>query len=79
VQSLVARLDREGHTSFRQLISNAQSRLAVIVEFLAVLELVKARYLEAQQSEAFGDIELVKVLGGEPPAQAELAEDFTGG
>jgi segregation and condensation protein A len=78
VQALVDLLDREGHTSFRQLISHAQSRVAVIVEFLAVLELVKARYLEAQQSDAFGDIELVKVLGGEPPLQAQLAEDFTG-
>jgi len=76
IQALVDLLDRQGHTSFRRLISQAPSRLAVIVEFLAVLELVKARYLAAQQSEAFGDIELVKILGGEAPTQAELAEDF---
>jgi segregation and condensation protein A len=78
VQALVDLLDREGTTSFRSLISSAQSRLAIIVEFLAVLELVKTRYLDARQSEAFGDIDLVKVLGGEPPSAEQLAEDFTG-
>ncbi len=77
VQALVDLLDRQGTTSFRALISSAQSRLAIIVEFLAVLELVKTRYLEARQSEAFGDIDLVKVLGGEPPSAEQLAEDFT--
>jgi segregation and condensation protein A len=78
VQALVDLLDREGRTSFRTLISQAPSRLAVIVEFLAVLELMKTRYLEAHQSEAFGDIDLVKVLGGEPPSTEQLAEDFAG-
>lgn len=78
VQSLVDLLDREGQTSFRSLVSTAASRLAVIVEFLAVLELVKTRYLEARQSEAFGDIDLVKVLGGQPPSAEEMADDFTG-
>lgn len=78
VQALVDVLDRDGQTSFRQLVATATTRLAVIVEFLAVLELVKTRYLEARQSEAFGDIDLVKVLGGRPPSTEELAEDFTG-
>jgi len=78
VQALVDLLDRQGQTSFRTLVSAAQSRLVVIVEFLAVLELVKTRYLEARQSEAFGDIDLVKVLGGQPPTAEEMAEAFTG-
>ncbi len=78
VRALVDLLDRDGQTSFRRLISQTDSRVAVIVEFLAVLELVKSRYLEARQSETFGDIDLVKVLGGEPPSLEELAEDFTG-
>ncbi|HRC62203.1 MAG: segregation/condensation protein A [Dehalococcoidia bacterium] len=78
VRALVDLLDRDGSTSFRSLITSARTRLAVIVEFLAVLELVKARYLEARQSEAFGDIDLVKVLGGAPPSAEEIAQDFTG-
>lgn len=78
VQALVDLLDRQGQTSFRSLVSSATSRVAVIVEFLAVLELVKTRYLEARQSEAFGDIDLVKVLGGQPPSAEEMAEDFSG-
>jgi segregation and condensation protein A len=78
VQALVEILDRQGQTSFRSLVAAATTRVAVIVEFLAVLELIKTRYLEARQSEAFGDIDLVKVLGGQPPSAEEMADDFTG-
>jgi segregation and condensation protein A len=78
VEALVGLLDRDGQTSFRQLVAQASSRVAVIVEFLAVLELIKARYLEARQSEAFGDIDLVKVLEGQPPTREEIRADFTG-
>jgi segregation and condensation protein A len=76
VKALVDLLDVEGETSFRKLISGAESRVAVIVEFLAVLELIKVRYLEARQSEAFGDIDLVKVLGAPPPSADDLADGF---
>ncbi len=73
-------LDREGRTSFRRLIEGATSRTMVIVDFMAVLELIKQRYLAAQQSNAFGDIELVRLAGATRDAtiEAETAEDFTG-
>ncbi|TAJ18495.1 MAG: chromosome segregation protein ScpA [Dehalococcoidia bacterium] len=73
-------LDRDGRTSFRRLIEEATSRTMVIVDFMAVLELIKQRYLTAQQSAAFGDIELVRLTGATRDAVAtdEASEDFTG-
>lgn len=78
LSSLVELLDRDGRTSFRRLVEHATSRVSVIVDFMAVLELIKSRYLEATQSERFGDIDLVKIEGAAMPDLAELAEDFTG-
>ncbi|MBM4415064.1 MAG: segregation/condensation protein A [Chloroflexi bacterium] len=63
IAALAERVAREGRVSFRALIGGATTRVKVIVEFLAVLELIKARVLEARQTEAFGDIELVRVPG----------------
>jgi len=73
-------LDRDQRTSFRRLIEGATSRTMVIVDFMAVLELIKQRYLTAQQSDAFGDIELVRLAGAmrNTVATAEASEDFTG-
>ena len=73
-------LDRDGRTSFRRLIEDATSRTMVIVDFMAVLELIKQRYLAAQQSDTFGDIELVRLAGAtrDVAAIAEASQDFTG-
>ena len=80
---LVGRLEIDHRTSFRRLIEGATTRTEVIVDFLAVLELIKQRYLEAVQSESFGDIDLVRLEGAIAPLfgasnGAELEEDFTG-
>jgi segregation and condensation protein A len=78
MRGLVDVLERDGRTSFRRLIESATSRTAVIVDFMAVLELIKSRYLAAQQSEAFGDIDLVKYEGALAPNLdliAQQAED----
>ncbi|MDA0352137.1 MAG: hypothetical protein DWG79_00250 [Chloroflexi bacterium] len=78
LRSIVDLLEREQRTSFRRLVENATSRVTVIVDFLAILELIKSRYLEATQSERFGDIDLVKIEGAVIPDLGELAEEFTG-
>jgi chromatin segregation and condensation protein Rec8/ScpA/Scc1 (kleisin family) len=78
LRGLVDLLERQQRTSFRQLVENATSRVTVIVDFLAVLELIKSRYLQATQSERFGDIDLVKIDGATVPDLGELAEEFTG-
>ena len=71
-------LDRDGRTSFRRLIEGATSRTMVIVDFMAVLELIKQRYLSAEQSDAFGDIELVRLEGAtrDVAAIAEASQGF---
>lgn len=78
MRSLVDTLQVTGRTSFRALIQSATSRTMVIVDFMAVLELIKQRYLAAQQSDAFGDIELVRLEGAKPPEFTHAQEDFTG-
>jgi len=78
MRSLVDTLQKDGKTSFRTLILSATSRTMVIVDFMAVLELIKQRYLAAQQSDAFGDIELVRLDGAEPPQFTHAEEDFAG-
>ena len=78
IGSLVDRLERAPRVSFRALIEGARSRTEVIVDFMAVLELIKSRFLTAEQPEAFGEIELVRIEGAAIPDAAELAEDFTG-
>lgn len=75
---LVDRLQGTGRASFRELIQSATSRTMVIVDFMAVLELIKQRYLAARQSDAFGDIELIRLDGARPPEFTHSEEDFTG-
>ncbi len=77
MRSLVDTLQRDGKTSFRTLIQSATSRTMVIVDFMAVLELIKQRYLAARQNDAFGDIELVRLEDAQPPEFTGAEEDFT--
>ncbi len=60
VEALSSLLKSEPRVSFRRFISACRSRLEVIVAFLAVLELIKALQLSAQQDAAFGDISLLR-------------------
>lgn len=78
MRSLVETLEVTKVTSFRRLTEAATSRTMVIVDFMAVLELIKQRYLAARQSESFGDIELVRLEGATAPLFAQVEEDFTG-
>jgi segregation and condensation protein A len=59
VADLLSTLRRRGKLSFRTFISACGTRLEVIVSFLAVLELIKALRLRAEQDALFGDIKLV--------------------
>jgi segregation and condensation protein A len=56
---LIDELPRVGRISFRRLTSGLVERLEVIVRFLALLELFKQGLLELDQTERFGDIEVV--------------------
>lgn len=59
IEEIRSRLRAEGRLSFRRFIAACRSRIEVIVSFLAVLDLIKAGLLSAEQEELFGDIVLV--------------------
>jgi len=67
-----SRVARTGQVSFRQLIRKARSRVEVIVTFLAVLEMIKRRLVDARQEALFGDVIIVPA---EPSEAAPPSED----
>lgn len=66
IRLLLEALRRQGRVDFRQLISACRTRVEVIVQFLAVLELIKRKQVRAQQAEVFGDITLLPARGALP-------------
>jgi segregation and condensation protein A len=61
-----------GRTTFQRMLASAQSRMEVVVTFLAMLELIKRRKIEARQQEAFGDIEVIAISEWTEEELAEL-------
>ena len=51
---------REVSVRFHELMKGAKSKTEVVVNFLALLELIKSRHVFVEQSEAFGDIVIKK-------------------
>lgn len=72
---LIARAlrDEGGRVVFQRLLEAAQSRMEIVVAFLATLELIKRRKIEARQAAMFGEIELVS-LGEWTEDEATLTE-----
>ena len=58
VVALAQRLPAMGRLSFRELTAGLQTRIEIIVHFLAVLELCKLGHLELGQGATFGDVEI---------------------
>ncbi len=71
IRAIFDALRRQGRLTFRSLIGKAGSRLDIVVSFLAVLELVKQRQVQAKQEELFGDIEIVPGANYRPDQEAE--------
>jgi segregation and condensation protein A len=65
-----------GKATFRNLISGVESRIEVVVSFLALLELVRLGRIIAEQSELFGEIELSAGERWESDQEAELELEF---
>lgn len=59
VEELLDELPRAGRITFGRLTSGLVERLEVIVRFLALLELFKQGLVDLDQSERFGDIEII--------------------
>jgi segregation and condensation protein A len=82
VAEAVARLAQQlpslGRTSFRQLTAGFGERLDVIMQFLAVLELYKQGYVELDQVERFGDIEVTWTGDSETSVDEILIDAYEG-
>lgn len=72
VLELVEELPYVGRISFRELTGGLVERLAVVVRFLAVLELFKQGFIDLDQPASFGDIQIVW-LGRDRNELEELA------
>ena len=76
---LLDELPRVGRISFRRLTSGLVERLEVIVRFLALLEMFKQGMVELDQTERFGDIDIVWVAGGATVSVGAMAiDDYEG-
>ncbi len=58
IQEVIA---RASSLSFRSLVMNAESRIEIVVSFLALLELVKERSVSVTQDKLFDDIVINKI------------------
>jgi len=79
VDELTSELPRLGTVSFRRLTRACVERLAVIVHFLAVLELYKQGLVELDQAVTFGEIEIAwRGEGALVSARAGAVDDYEG-
>lgn len=78
VAELCDELPRIGHISFRLLTADLGERLEVIVQFLAVLELFKQGFVEIDQTERFGDIDILWTGGADVDASSVLVDAYEG-
>lgn len=65
-----------GRASFRELLRRARSRLEIVVSFLAVLELVKQRKVQADQERLFGDITILPGAAWQDDQGLDAALEF---
>ncbi len=81
VTELIDELPRVGRITFRRLTQELAERLAVIVRFLAVLELCKQGLVDLEQGCAFADLHVTWVGGdGSEPAAVDPSsiEEYQG-
>jgi segregation and condensation protein A len=78
VSELIDELPRAGRISFRQLTAQFADRIDVIVRFLALLELFKQGAIELNQSERFGDIDVVWTMGDDFDTNTILIDAYEG-
>ena len=78
VAELIDELPRVGRISFRRLTADLADRIEVIVRFLAVLELFKQGFVEIDQPERFGDIDVAWCGGDDATAESILIDAYEG-
>ena len=77
VREIVNDIPHEGTVTFRTLTDGMVDRIAIVVRFLAVLELFKQGVVEIDQAEMFGDIH-VSWLPGADLADIDLIDVYEG-
>lgn len=61
LEELTEALRSKAAMSFKEVIHGANSKMEVVVSFLALLELLRRRAIKAEQTGAFGEIQLKRV------------------
>jgi segregation and condensation protein A len=59
IRRIVLNIRSEGRAVFSRMLRGVETRIEVVVAFLAMLELVKRRHVIARQTDLFGEIEIV--------------------
>jgi segregation and condensation protein A len=59
IQDLYGRINKHARLSFKHFIQGAKHKQEAIVGFLALLELIKQKYIKVEQQSAFNDIDIV--------------------
>ena len=77
VRDMVAEIPHEGTVTFKSLTVGMTDRIAIVVRFLAVLELFKQGLVEIDQVDTFGDIH-VSWLTGADLADIDLIDVYEG-
>src|SRR6185369_1481218 len=74
IVSVLDRVPERNPVSFRELVADADTRLEVIVRFLAVLELFKQGVVDLEQTTNFGTLSVRRLLDGEALDAASIAD-----
>ncbi len=77
VAALTLRLPSLGRVTFRQLTDALETRIEVIVHFLALLELCKLGHVELGQGATFGDV-VVDWRDDAPPLEVDRVDRYEG-
>jgi segregation and condensation protein A len=73
IESIREQVTRVGRIRFSSLFAEATSRTEVVVTFLAMLELIRLRVVQALQESAFGEIE---VWAAPPASMPDTGQQF---
>ena len=74
IESIRDQVNRTGRVRFSSLFAEATSRTEVVVTFLAMLELIRLKIVQALQDSPFGEIELCAAPLPVPNTGAQFAE-----
>jgi len=72
IHLIAQQLRQKGLASFQNLLGSSQTRLDIVVTFLAMLELIKRHFIVVRQEQLFGDIELETSEGWDDSEEFEL-------